>query len=99
MSKARDLGDAIPVYTTTSTSKTLVVNERCFVDTATQTLTLPASPSAGDLVGIQVGNFTDTVVARNGSNIMALAEDLTIDTAYLSITLVYVDASNGWRII
>lgn len=85
--------------TTTSTSKTLVNGEQCFVDTATQTLTLPASPSAGDNVRVLVGNFADTVVARNGSNIMGLAEDLTIDVAYLGITLIYADATNGWTMI
>ena len=85
--------------TTTSTSKTLVNGEQCFVDTATQTLTLPATPSVGDNVRILVGNFTDTIVARNGSNIMGLAEDLTIDVAYLGITLVYADSTNGWTMI
>lgn len=85
--------------TTTSTSKTLVNGEQCFVDTATQTLTLPATPSAGDNVTILVGNFTDTVVGRNGENIMGLAEDLTIDVAYLGITLVYADSTNGWTMI
>jgi hypothetical protein len=85
--------------TTTSTSKTLVNGEQCFVDTATQTLTLPASPSVGDNVRILVGNFTDTVVARNGSNIMGLAEDLTIDVANMGLTFIYTDASNGWRLL
>lgn len=98
MSKARDLADGVPSYTTTSTSKTLVTNEFCFVDTATQTLTLPASPALGDVVGVTVGNFTDTVVARNGSNIMGVAEDLTIDSANVGLTFTYTDASNGWRI-
>lgn len=85
--------------TATSTSKTLVNGEQCFVDTATQTLTLPATPSAGDNVRVLVGDFTDTIVARNGYNIMGLAEDLTIDVAYLGITLVYVDVTNGWTMI
>lgn len=85
--------------TTTSTSKTLANGEQCVVDTATQTLTLPASPSAGDNVSVFVGDFTDTVVARNGSNIMGLAEDLIIDSANIGIKLVYIDASNGWRIL
>ena len=85
--------------TTTSISKTLINGEQCVVDTATQTLTLPASPSTGDNVSIFVGNFTDTVVARNSSNIMGLAEDLTIDSANVGIKLVYIDASNGWRIL
>jgi hypothetical protein len=84
--------------TTTSISKTLVNGEQCFVDTATQTITLPASPSVGDNVRVLVGNFTDTVVARNGNVIMALAEDLTIDVANMTVTLVYINASTGWRI-
>ena len=43
--------------------------------------------------------FVDTIVARNGSNIMSLAEDITLDKAYVSVTLYYVDATRGWRII
>ena len=85
--------------TTTATSKTLVNGEQCVVTAATQTLTLPASPSTGDNVSIFVGAFTDTVIGRNGSNIMGLAEDLTINSQNIGIKLVYVDASNGWRII
>ena len=88
-------------YTTTATStgKTLINREYCTVTAAGQTITLPATPNEGDEVGIQVGNFTDTVVARNGSNIMALAEDFTMDIAYLAVQLVYIDATQGWRFI
>jgi hypothetical protein len=86
--------------TTTATSKTLVNRERCTVTAATQTITLPGSPSAGSEVSITIaGTFTDTVVARNSSNIMSLAEDLTIDVADITVTLYYVDATRGWRII
>ena len=84
--------------TTTSASKTLVNGEECFVDTAAQTITLPASPSIGDNVTIFVGNFTDTIIARNGANIMGLAENLTIDVANMTVNLVYINASTGWRI-
>ena len=88
-------------YTTTATAtgKTLINREYCTVTAAGQTITLPATPTAGDEVGIQVGNFTDTVVARNGSNIMALAEDFTMDIAYLAVQLVYIDATQGWRFV
>lgn len=82
-------------YTNTATSKTLTVKEKCLVTAATQTITLPASPSEDDVVGIIVENFTDTVVARNGSTIMEVAEDLTIDKEYVSLDLVYQDGS--WR--
>lgn len=86
--------------TTTATSKTLVNRERCTVTASGQTITLPASPSAGWEVAITIaGNFTDTIVARNGVNIMSLAENLTIDQAHLTVTLYYVDATRGWRII
>ena len=84
--------------TTTSTSKTLVNGEECFVDTAAQTITLPASPSIGDNVTIFVGNFTDTIIARNGPNIMGLTENLTIDVANMTVNLVYINASTGCRI-
>lgn len=83
--------------TSTATSKTLVNREHCTVTAAGQTITLPASPSAGNEVVITVGDFTDTVVGRNGSNIMGLAEDLTLDTAYAALSFLYVNASQGWR--
>lgn len=85
--------------TTTATSKTLVNFERCFVTAATQTITLPATPSAGWEVAIGVNAFTDTVIARNGSNIMSLAENMTINSPNIVVSLVYVDASQGWRIL
>jgi hypothetical protein len=92
--------DGSYTITTTATSKTLANRERCTVTAATQTITLPASPSAGWEVSITIGGtFTDTVVARNSSNIMSLAEDLTIDVANVTVTLYYVDATRGWRII
>lgn len=85
--------------TTTATSKTLANFERCFVTAATQTITLPATPSAGWEVAIGVNAFTDTVIARNGSNIMSLAENMTINSPNIVVSLVYVDASQGWRIL
>jgi hypothetical protein len=89
-------------YTTTTTavSKTLANRERCTVTAGTQTITLPATPAAGWEVAITVaGNFTDTIVARNGVNIMSLAENITLDRANVTVTLYYVDATRGWRII
>jgi hypothetical protein len=80
----------------TSASMTATVNTHVFVDTATQTITLPASPTIGQRVLVTVGNFTDTVVGRNGSNIMSSASDFTMDAAYLSIQFIYTDATQGW---
>lgn len=80
-------------------SKTLAVGESYVVTSGGQTITLPASPSGGDSVSISVGNFTNTTVGRNGQNIMGLAEDMTIDTAYAGFVLRFHDATNGWRIV
>lgn len=86
-------------YTTTATSKTLANNEICTVTASSQTITLPASPSTGWQAGVSVaGTFTDTIIARNGTNIMSLAENMTIDVPYVSVTFVYIDATRGWRI-
>jgi hypothetical protein len=86
--------------TTTGISKTLANRENCTVTTAGLTITLPATPAVGSEVIVSVADtFVNTVIARNGSNIMSLAENLTLDAPYASVNLFYVDASNGWRII
>lgn len=79
--------------------KTLVNREYISVVNSGLSITLPASPSPGWEVAVNVGNFTNVVLLRNGSNIMSLAEDMTIDVPYASVNLVYVDSTRGWRII
>ena len=64
------------------------------------TVTLPATPCAGDIVA--VADYADTAdtnnitLARNGSNIEGEASDFVINQEGVSITLVYVDATKGW---
>jgi hypothetical protein len=73
-----------------------------FADTtsAAFTITLPSSPSAGAVVGI--ADYANTfatnnlTVDRNGSNIGGVAVDATLSTDGVSITFVYVDATQGW---
>jgi len=66
------------------------------------TVTLPASPSVGDLVGIidSKSNFAtnNLTVGRNSSNIMGEAEDLTLDVDDTNFTLVYSGSTQGWII-
>ena len=63
-------------------------------------LTLPAAPSAGDaLKVVNLTGLTTCVVARNGLNIMGLAEDLTLDKLNAGFELVYSDAAIGWTIL
>jgi len=65
------------------------------------TLTLPASPSAGDEVSvIDQGydfNTNALTIGRNSSNIANSAADLTVNTQGAGFTLVYSgDATTGW---
>jgi len=64
------------------------------------TVTLPLSPSAGDVIGVAdyAQNFAtaNLVLGRNGSNIGGFAVDSTLTTAGLAVTLVYVDGTKGW---
>jgi hypothetical protein len=75
-----------------------------FADTtsAAFTITLPSSPSAGAVVGI--ADYANTfatnniTVDRNGSPIGGVADNAILSTNGVSITLVYVDATQGWII-
>jgi hypothetical protein len=80
----------------TAASMTATVNTHVYVSAAGRTITLPASPTIGQRVLITVGNFTNTVVGRNGSKIMSSASDFTMNAAYLSIQFIYTDATQGW---
>jgi hypothetical protein len=88
--------------TVKTTGFTATAGEGYFCDTtsAAFTVTLPASPSAGDLVGIKdYANTADTnniTIGRNGSNIEGVANDFLITVEGGSITLIYVDATKGW---
>lgn len=84
---------------TTSVGLTAVAGNHYHVDTSGQTITLPASPSVGDEVAVSVDNFTDTVVARNGSNIAGAAQDFNINGAESYVQFRYVNATEGWTLV
>lgn len=85
---------------TAAASGATVTNRTVYVVEAdSQTVTLPSSPTAGnEVMIINGGAFTGTVVGRNSSNIMGLAENMTLDKEYAAMTFLYINASNGWRI-
>jgi hypothetical protein len=67
------------------------------------TVTLPATPSEGDIVGVcdayRMADTNTITVARNGENINSVADDLTIDMEGAGFSLVFVDATRGWEIV
>ena len=98
MGKSRTMSNMVAADVV-STSTTAAAG-KSYVLTASLTLTLPASPAAGDRVGVQNSSGTTTcVVGRNGSNIMSLAEDMTIDKTNVGITMMYADATRGWVLV
>jgi hypothetical protein len=85
---------------TGTTQAAATSNHYVLTNVAATTLTLPATPSAGDLVWVTVGNgLTTNVVARNGSNIQSLAEDLTLNSAYAAVQMRYINSTIGWTFV
>jgi hypothetical protein len=91
--------------TAKTASFTAVSGNGYFVNTTSGavTMTLPASPSAGDIVSFKdYANTFDTnnlTIARNGSNIGGDAIDAVISVEGQSGTLIYVDATKGWLVV
>ena len=81
---------------------TAVSGDVIVVTAGSITITLPATPSAGDTVGIKDGtgtaSATSFTVARNGSNIASSATDLTFDVDFGEITMSYIDGTIGWSV-
>ena len=67
------------------------------------TITLPASPSAGNVVAISDynGSFATNAltVGRNSSNINGDASDLDLNKSNTTTQFIYVDATEGWRVV
>ena len=75
-----------------------------FVDTGSGiiTATLPASPSAGNIVAIKDydGNFgtNKCIVARNGSNIRGATNNFELQKNNSGAVFIYLDATEGWQV-
>jgi hypothetical protein len=89
--------------TAKTASFTAVSGTGYFVNTTSGaiTVTMPATPSAGDIVGIKdyAGTFAtnNVTVGRNGSNFDGEATDPVLSTDQLSVFFVYVDGTQGWK--
>ena len=90
--------------TTAKTSPfTAVSGDGFFVNTTSGgiTVTLPSSPSAGDIVAFKdyAGTWDCNAVTlcRNGSKINGVCANTTLITEAQSVTLIYVDGTKGWQ--
>lgn len=82
--------------TTTSTDLTLEVG-RTYVYYGVGTYTLPASPELGDKIEIiNRSGVTTAILARNGSNIMGVADDLELDILDANFKILYANNTDGW---
>ena len=96
-------GSGASPWTTKTTTYTAADGDRLLADTSggAFTITLPSSPSAGHYIEINDPEETwptnNLTVARNGSNIDSLAENLVCNiTAKIGLT--YIDATIGWKV-
>lgn len=80
-------------------ANTTAIKNNLYAFTADLTLTLPASPAAGDAVNISnMSGVTTCIVAGNGEKIVNSAQDLTIDVLNVGLGFVYVSSTIGWII-
>ena len=85
-----------------TSNTTMVAGRGYFVNTTSGaiTMTLPSSASIGDTISIK--DYAETfgtnslTIARNSHKIQGATNNSVIDTNRASVTLVYVDATQGW---
>ena len=91
---------SLAVSVVSGTTQTAVAgNHYILTNVAASTVTLPASPTSGDMVWVTWTNSLDTnVIARNGQTIMGLSEDMTLNASTNgTVQLRFVNSS--WRIL
>jgi hypothetical protein len=92
-------------YTVVSSARTLEAADLIAADTSggAFTLTLPLNPSDGDAVDIfdfsETFDTNNLTIARNGSKIESLTEDLICNVEGAYFTLIYTGSTRGWQVL
>ena len=94
LSWAEQSGGGGIIYTRKTANYTAAPDEGIIADTSggSWTLTLPATPSVGDVVVVADGadwGTNNLTIGRNGSTIEGVGENLTCDIGGVSITFIY----------
>ena len=90
------------VTTPKTTGFTAVSGNGYFCNTTSGgfTVTLPASPSAGDIVAVsdyaKTFDSNNLTLGRNSEKIGGVAEDAIVSTEGVAVTLIYIDSTKGW---
>ena len=91
------VGGAFNNFLVKTADYTAVTRDQIIVNSASaRTITLPASPAAGNIVFIENAGAGTVTVARNSSNINSTADNGELITD-AGATLVYVDSTIGWK--
>ena len=81
---------------------TLVEGYNYFADASSDaTVSMPASPSVGDVVTVKAGNLTSgakVIINRQGSHTIDGLTSIAVESPFGAVTMVYVVA-NDWRIV
>lgn len=98
-------GGGLTAWSIVTADPTAVAGGRYMANTTSGafTITLPASPAANDRVIISdyAGTFATNklTIGRNGNKIMGATNDVDITDNNATVTLDYIDATQGWRFV
>jgi hypothetical protein len=94
---AAGAGGAFNNFLVKTANYTAVTRDQLIVNSSSAvTITLPASPAAGNIVFIKNAGTGTITVARNGSNINSTADDGELATD-AGASLVFCDSTIGWK--
>ena len=94
---AAGAGGAFNNFLVKTADYTAVTRDQIIVNSASaRTITLPASPAAGNIVFIKNAGTGVVTVGRNGSKINSTTDDGTL-AADAGATLCFVNATIGWK--
>jgi hypothetical protein len=87
-----------PVIVSTTAETALASSHYVLTHAAATSITLPSSPREGDMVWVTAANTVSTnMVLRNGSTIMGLAENMTMDSVKQTARLRYLNSD--WKLV